>query len=326
MASVFMSYSHADEAMRDRLEVHLSVLKRQGTIETWHDRRIVPGARLDASIMAEVDTADVFLFLLSADFLASNYCYEVEMGRALERAERHEAVVIPVILHQCDWLGTPLASYMALPKDGKPIAKFSYLEDGYMEVVDGIRRAVATLSAAVEAPPSPRSTPAGRRAGPALLSQDQNANVPHPRSSNLAIRKTFSDVEQHSFLEDGFEFIARFFEESLEELARRNPGVEGKFRRNSADAFTALAFKAGKRQAQCKITLGGMFGYGISYSNDTDGRGINENLTVRADDQGLMFDAMMSSITGRPGKGMTPNGAAEHLWAMFIQPLQEGRR
>jgi hypothetical protein len=197
-----MSYSHADEAMRDRLEIHLSVLKRQGTIEIWHDRRIAAGARLDDRIMAEVKNADIFLFLLSADFLASNYCYETEMNVALDRAANLEAVVIPIVLHNCDWLGTPLARFSALPKDGKPIAKFAYPEDGYAEVVEGIRGAVSSNSnsnvTAVSSstpPKAPYETDRGY-----LVS---NALSQSHRSSNLAIRKTFTDVEKHSSLKTG---------------------------------------------------------------------------------------------------------------------------
>ena len=88
MATIFFSYSHADEALRDRLEVHLSLLKRQGVIETWHDRRISPGEAIDRSIGTRLDTADVILLLVSPDFVASDYCYDVEMTRALERHER----------------------------------------------------------------------------------------------------------------------------------------------------------------------------------------------------------------------------------------------
>jgi hypothetical protein len=71
--------------------------------------------------------------------------------------------------------------------------------------------------------------------------------------------------------------------------------------------------------------LGGMFGRGISYSPDLEGRSSAENLTVRAESQGLTFDAMTSSMTGRSMRGMSPQGAAEHLWSIFILPLQAER-
>lgn len=85
MADVFFSYSHKDEALRDRLEVHLTMLKREGIIETWHDRRITAGDEFAGVIDARLESADLILLLVSADFLNSNYCFDVEMKRALER-------------------------------------------------------------------------------------------------------------------------------------------------------------------------------------------------------------------------------------------------
>jgi len=146
-----------------------------------------------------------------------------------------------------------------------------------------------------------------------------------------ALRKTFPDADRHTFLEDGFEFIARFFEESLTELQRRNPGVEVKFRRNGADVFTARAFRDGSQEAQCKVQLGGgrMSSSGISFSYDANAQAgsSNEMLSVKADDHGLMFDALgMAGRSGRAGTALSQQGAAEFLWDLFIAPMQGDRR
>src|SRR5437773_11960637 len=98
MASLFFSYSHADEALRDHLEKHLSALKHQGIIETWHDRRIRVGQTFSLEIDSHLESADVILLLVSPDFLASDYCYHREMLRAMERHQNGAVVVIPVIL------------------------------------------------------------------------------------------------------------------------------------------------------------------------------------------------------------------------------------
>lgn len=98
MAGVFMSYSLADEALRNELEKHLEALRRQGVISIWHDHRIEPGEELHQQIAAELQSADIILLLISADFLSSDYCYDTEMSCAMERHERGEARVIPVIL------------------------------------------------------------------------------------------------------------------------------------------------------------------------------------------------------------------------------------
>lgn len=95
MASLFFSYSHVDEAHRNQLEKHLSALKHQGLLDTWHDRRIIAGQEFDQEIDAHLDTADVILLLISSDFLASDYCYKREMTRAMERHAARDAIVIP---------------------------------------------------------------------------------------------------------------------------------------------------------------------------------------------------------------------------------------
>ena len=119
MVSVFVSYSHRDEDLRKELETHLALLSRQGIIDVWHDRRIGPGDELHRQINSHLVTADIILLLISADFLASDYCHDVEMKRAIERHD-NGARVIPVILRPCDWNSAPFGSLRAVPKDGSP--------------------------------------------------------------------------------------------------------------------------------------------------------------------------------------------------------------
>ena len=137
MAHVFFSYSHADEELRNELEKHLAGLLRQRVITTWHDRRIGPGDELHDQIDEQLNAADIVLLLVSADFLASDYCYDVEMARAMERHEGGEARVIPVILRSCDWHGAPFGTLMAVPPDGKPVVKHATLDyNEFMSVSD----------------------------------------------------------------------------------------------------------------------------------------------------------------------------------------------
>lgn len=135
VTKLFFSYSHADEDLRDTLEKHLSALKHQGLIETWHDRRILLGDELDNEIADNLEQADVILLLISADFIASRYCYSVEMKRAIERHETGKARVIPVILRSCDWHDTPFGKLMAAPKDGRPVKSWPDLDDAFLNVV-----------------------------------------------------------------------------------------------------------------------------------------------------------------------------------------------
>jgi hypothetical protein len=139
------SYSHKDENMRDSLETHLALLKRQGLITSWHDRRITAGEEWADQIDKHLEEADIILLLVSADFLASYYCYDIEMKRALERHELCEVRVIPIIILQADWHEAPFAKLQVLTKDAKPVNSWDDADEVWLDVAQGIRRVVEQL-------------------------------------------------------------------------------------------------------------------------------------------------------------------------------------
>ena len=134
MATVFFSYSHKDESLRDQLETHLSMLKNQGLIQAWHDRQILAGSDIDNSIREPLESADVILLLVSSDFLASTYCYSKEMARAMERQAEGTARVIPVILRDCDWHAAPFGKLLAVPTDGRAITLWPNIDQAFTDV------------------------------------------------------------------------------------------------------------------------------------------------------------------------------------------------
>jgi predicted phosphodiesterase len=144
---IFYSYSHKDEKLRNRLETHLSLLKQQGLVINWHDRKIGAGKEWENKIEEHLNTADIILLLISPDFLASDYCYSNEMNRALERHERGEANVIPIILRRVYWQGAQFGKLQALPTDGKPVTGPSWhnQDEAFFNVVEGIRKAVEEI-------------------------------------------------------------------------------------------------------------------------------------------------------------------------------------
>lgn len=142
LVRLFYSYSHQDERLRNELETHLKLLQRQGLIESWHDRKIEAGDEWKRKIDANLDRADIIMLLISADFIASDYCYEIEMKRALERHEKGEARVIPVIVRDCNWRIAPFAKLQALPKAGKAVKKWPDKDSAWRNVAEGIERIV----------------------------------------------------------------------------------------------------------------------------------------------------------------------------------------
>lgn len=141
---IFISYSKQDKELCDKLLGHLRPLERQGII-TWHDRQILPGTRWDDEIKAHLNTADIILLLISADFLATDYCNEVEIPEALRRHAAREATVMPVILRHCAWEYTPLASIQAYPEKAEPIKSWADTDKAYKDVVKGVYLAATEI-------------------------------------------------------------------------------------------------------------------------------------------------------------------------------------
>lgn len=142
---VFFCYSRNDEELRDELANHLTMLKRQQVISAWYDRDITAGSDWVGEINAYLNTAQIILLLISADFLASDYCYDVELARAMQRHAAGEARVIPVILRPCDWQTAAFGTLRALPKNGLPITKWGDRDEAFLNVVQGIRAAILHL-------------------------------------------------------------------------------------------------------------------------------------------------------------------------------------
>lgn len=146
---VFISYSHRDERLKDELDAHLKLFQRLRLLEVWHDRRITPGDEWKGEIDGNVERADLVLLLVSKDFMLSDYCWDAEMARAMERQAEGSAVVIPIIIRECVWHSAPFAKLQALPKDGRAVTTGTTRparDKAWKQVAEGIERALRELA------------------------------------------------------------------------------------------------------------------------------------------------------------------------------------
>jgi internalin A len=144
--SVFYSYAHADAKQRLKLDKHLAPLRRLGLIADWCDNDILPGDAWAEEISRKLKSADIVLLLVSADFVSSKYCYEVELDEAMKRHEEGAAVVLPIIVRQTNaWTKLPFGKLKALPTDGKAIPKWPSHDEGWADVASGVERAAEGL-------------------------------------------------------------------------------------------------------------------------------------------------------------------------------------
>jgi hypothetical protein len=308
--------------MRDQIEKQLAALQRQGVIDLWHDRCIEPGQDFNQLIDDHINQDEIILLLVSSDFIHSNYCYEIEMQRAMERHEAGDAVVIPVILRACDWMPLPFGKLLALPEDGKPIRQWADPDEAMLQVAQGVRKAATRLQKATSVPASN----SGYQQGPSILVPEPNSG---PRSSNMRLAKAFTQRDKDRFKDETFDYVAKFIENSLAELSQRNPGYEGAFKRVDANRFFATIYRDGKDMARATyFTGGGFFGNGINYvQGETAGsNSTNETLSVDADEQSVFLTATgMATFGSDRGRKLSQEGAAEYLWDLLIGPLQQHR-
>ncbi len=152
---IFISYAHKDTSYLEHLMNYLQPLKRQKHVQIWSDLAIESGTEWEKAIKRHLDAAHVFLLLISPDFMASDYCLSVEMSRAVERHERGEARVIPIILSAIAtdvWETAPFSKLQALPKDAKPIRSWRDKAQAYASVIDGIHKAIELMTTTLSVP------------------------------------------------------------------------------------------------------------------------------------------------------------------------------
>ena len=140
--NMFISYSHKDTLFKESFEEHLSSLKRNGIISVWHDRKISAGDEWKNQIDSNLENADIIIFLISSSFIASDYCYDIEVKKALEMYASFQACVIPVIVRSCDWQDSCFSHLQCLPQDAKAISSWDDPDEAWLDTIKKIKEKI----------------------------------------------------------------------------------------------------------------------------------------------------------------------------------------
>jgi tetratricopeptide (TPR) repeat protein len=167
---IFCAYAKSDEAYRQQLENHLSILKQQGLITFWHNQQGNPGDNLADIIESRLSQASIILLLVSPDFFTSDFYTGPAMQLVWQRQQAREAQVIPIVLRSCLWQQSPIGALPALPIDGRPIRLWRYIDEAWSRVVADVQRVIEDPLFLLT------STPHAGRAFPSLW------EVPYPRN------------------------------------------------------------------------------------------------------------------------------------------------
>ena len=137
---VFCCYAHSDNLYLEELKSHLTPLERQGLITINADIDINPGMEWKREIKRYLEKAQIILLLISSDFIASDYCYNNEMKRAMEQHERGEVRVIPILLRPSIWQETPFGKLQVLPKNARAVTEWRDRDKAWLAIAQGIEQ------------------------------------------------------------------------------------------------------------------------------------------------------------------------------------------
>lgn len=304
---VFISYSHRDTAALDRLHVHLAALRREGRIEAWFDREIFAGDAIDAVISRELESASLFLLLISPDFIASDYCVEREMQRALARHEAGEARVVPIIVEPCDWASMmPLRRLKALPRDGVPISEWANANTAYLNIVQELRRILD----------SEPNGDASNGTAPARVSISGS-------STRYRVQRDFDEIDRSEFRDSAFATMKDYFRRAAAEIEAID-GLRGRFVDRGASVFGCTVINSARNRGTAHITvhrrsssysLGDIY---FSFNENASENTANGGFNVSSDEYEQFLEVTMSMF-GRDAKRLSPEQAAEYLWNQFIE-------
>jgi hypothetical protein len=235
--NAFISYSHQDSNMLDILHKHLTQLQRDNLIKTWTDREILAGGTVDAIITNALQSSELFIALLSPDYIASNYCYEKEFNTASQMQEAGQLIIIPVIVEPCDWLNTPFSKFKALPKDGKAISTWENNNTAFLDVIQNIRKLI-------ESP----STSQG-------VSVELKSNTTSI-SRNYRVQKDFDSIEKLEFVQKTFHEVKEYLKRYIEEIIQLE-NIKARILVDDVHSFQALLVNRNKiaSEAQLEVTV-----------------------------------------------------------------------
>lgn len=264
----FISYSHADQVHLTNLEKHLAQVKRDDLLDSWTDHAIKAGGNLNTEISEALNNSDIFIALVSPDYINSGYCYEKEFKYAQELQQQGKLKIVAVIVEPCDWLSTPFSDLKALPKDGKAISTWNNLNTALLDVVTNLRL---------------------------LLNKEENEFL-KPTGNNKVAEKykpqrDFDSIEKMDFVSNGYQEIRAKLKKYINEVIEVE-GIKARPIEDSNREFSYLLINRNKLNMEATLTISTadnvnhMMGYhGSGYSikaeireNNNQGQTLSFNL------------------------------------------------
>ncbi len=259
-------------------------------------------SRLDEEISEKLEACDLFLILVNPDFLASDYCYEQEMERALKCRDERTAIVIPVIVEPCEWQESPLRALKAVPYDGKPISNW---DNAYLDIVKEARRVDFTQKIVIE---------------PQCI--DHIKEKAKEQMKGYHIKHEFDEIDRENFGRESFNTFREYFEANIADINKENL-LQGRFTDNKPYEFRCMLVNNANRtgrtsQSAQKNVFASIGDINFLFSDeDLNSNSVNGAFTVESDDYELNLKPLLFHKFGNE-QPLTPQAVAHLLWIQFI--------
>lgn len=221
--------------MLDALHKHLTQLQRDKIIAAWTDHQILAGGAFDKNIEAALNTSKLFLALLSPDYIASNYCYEIEFKTAQEKHEHGEIIIVPIIIEPCDWQNTPFGRFKALPRDGKAISTWENRNTAFLDVIQNLRKLASS-------------------ANPTDITPKKAVAEAVSMSRNYKVKKDFDSIEKIEFIEKSFHEVVSYLKRYLEEIILLD-NIKARTQNESTNTFEGLLVNRNKIATEATLNF-----------------------------------------------------------------------
>ncbi|MBL7696531.1 MAG: toll/interleukin-1 receptor domain-containing protein [Chitinophagaceae bacterium] len=309
----FISYSHKDGSALDLLHKHLAQLRRDDLLSQWTDRDIRPGGRVDNTISTALERSQIFLALLSPDYIASQYCYDKEFQRALELERNGRLTIVPIILEPCDWLSTPFSSFNALPKDGKPINTYNNINTAFLDVVQKLRKLIEDD-------------------GVISMSSPNKDSLTSMKPKNYRVKKDFDSIHKIEFADQTFSEVKTILHSYIEEVLQID-NIKAKILRDEKETLESILVNRNMiaTEARLKVHLSSSdekrdffhtnSGHKISYSIYSKGNAEDKFFTIANDDYDLYW-TIASMYYGNSGeKRYRAKDIADIIWKEWLESV-----
>lgn len=308
----FISYSHKDSPMLERLHAHLATLNRDGLLNSWTDEMIPAGGHLNSSISSELQSSQLFIALLSADYLASNYCYEKEFQTALKMNKAGDLLIVPIVVEPCDWLSTPFNEFKALPQDGKAISTWENSNTAFLNVTQSLSKLIEGNT-------------------PEQIAESHTVSHIFPTTRNYRVKKDFDSIEKIEFTEKSFKELVNYLKRYSAEV-RTLDNIKARVMMDSPSEFLSLLVNRNKIATECQLQLkmenpsGSHRGHhfhrqDISYTLSQGDGGNPKGFALMHDDYHLFWTEINPYFGSHQVTEHTTKEMADKIWEEWLEAV-----